>query len=524
VPALPTSANPMRISAFAFTLFFAISTFVAFIAGRVFGTSLNSVGTSNEFDSSTLSPSLHVPVAMNASPNADRYTQFFEIERNGNLLGRPSSLATAHPAPSLILDSLRPPTTNVGVEVQPGNDGRAWMLHEILHVEHLVHSALLTHSNPVRVAVLDDERGVLATEALKHSTVNEVEVFLLSGTEGSTSVNDVKLDGDDPRLSLIHTDPGGLPAALLQRSISAGTYDVILWSRGMYVKMVVCLLIRFDRMLTVHFRYFSDRNSLRQLPILEASRTSFSTAVDLPKILKASVGSLSSYGILCMGSSPTARDQAAMPDEVDQAGFESMIDYDSGKSSFWLAMKSRESRAFWFGRNQAEAELLIRKRMSEASMLSLHSFDAAGFTSQRFASRISEEIWCRMNVGECGSGHGFDPFVPNTPTSAFQVKHSGVGEKAGRGVFARQRVPKGSTIGMDTCVLGMFVPPATYELLTSMYFPDPTAEYEAAKHVADLLWKSVHNYVYGYGWVDNTYVRTRRDSSCVPGLATRPSH
>jgi hypothetical protein len=214
--------------------------------------------------------------------------------------------------------------------------------------------------------------------------------------------------------------------------------------------------------------------------------------------------------MLCMAAFPTAHDRAAIPDEVEQAGFESLVDYDSGTSRYWLAMKSRETRASWFGRSQAEAALMIRKRLSEAALLSFRSFDSAEITSQRFPSRITEEIWCRRNVGQCGTGHGFDPFVPNTPTSSFQVKHSGVGDRAGRGIFARQRVPAGSTIGMDTCVLGMYVPPTTYELLTSMYFPDSTDEYNAAKRASDLLWKPVHGYVYGYGWVDNNYVSTTR--------------
>jgi hypothetical protein len=246
--------------------------------------------------------------------------------------------------------------------------------------------------------------------------------------------------------------------------------------------------------------------------VFDASASSSSTAESLHAILLAAAESLSSSGILCMAAFPTAHDQSVVPDEVEQAGFESLVDYDSATSRFWLATKSRESRASWFGRNQAEAELLIRKRLSKGSLLSLHSFDAAGMMSQKFPSRNSEDMWCWYNVGFCGSGHGFDPFVPTTPTSSFQVKHSGVGERAGRGIFAKQSVPKGSTIGMDTCVLGMFVPPATYGLLTSMYFPNSTDEYNEAKRVSDLLWKPVHGYVYGYGWVDNTYVRTKRDA------------
>jgi hypothetical protein len=123
--------------------------------------------------------------------------------------------------------------------------------------------------------------------------------------------------------------------------------------------------------------------------------------------------------------------------------------------------------------------------------------------SHKFPSRTSEAVWCSKHVNLCDNGHGFDPFVLNVPVSSLKVQHSGVGDRAGRGVFARQEVPAGSSIGMEVCVHGMFLSQPTYELVTSMHLP--TGDKGIIKY--DGLWKSFREYVYGYGWESNIYVR-----------------
>jgi hypothetical protein len=219
-------------SIFRFAILFLVTTIASFVTGRIYySRSLTSAEAFNKIGSeSTLS--VRAPTAIGPKPNRD--THFIEIERGGDLLGM-SRLSTNHQSPSLIFESRRPPTTKAEVDATSGSEGRA-QTSNIVTVEHLVHSALLAHSNPVRVAILGDTNGILATEVLKHSTVSDVDAFVLSGTGDATSVDDVQRHDDEPRLVRIHTDPEELPAAILQRSESAGVYDVILWNRSMYVK------------------------------------------------------------------------------------------------------------------------------------------------------------------------------------------------------------------------------------------------------------------------------------------------
>jgi hypothetical protein len=220
-------------SIFRFAILFLVTTIASFVTGRIHSRSLTSAEAFNTIGSAS-TPSVRDPTAQTIGPKPNRDTHFIEIERGGNLLGV-SSLSPNHQSPSLVLESRQPRTTKAEVDAKSGSEGRA-QTSNIVTVEHLVHSALLAHSNPVRVAILGDANGILATEVLKHSTVSDVEVFLLSGTGAVTSVDDVQRHDDDPRLVRIHTDPEELPAAILLRSESAGVYDVILWNRSMYVK------------------------------------------------------------------------------------------------------------------------------------------------------------------------------------------------------------------------------------------------------------------------------------------------
>lgn len=230
-------ANYTRLSVLAFVLLFSVSTVSSFIAGRVFSCSVTLTESYNKSASASI-PSLQVPAAQTASPNPDRATHFAEIGGGGHLLGpSASSLTTSQQSPSRTLDSRQPYTANVGAEEKSGDGGQAWKSY-VVYVEHLVHSALFTHNNPVRVAILGDESGMIATEVLKHSTVSDLEVFVLSGK--AASLEDATFHQvDDPRVKRIQTDPERLPSALVQRSHSGGEYDVILWNRGMYVTTVL---------------------------------------------------------------------------------------------------------------------------------------------------------------------------------------------------------------------------------------------------------------------------------------------
>jgi hypothetical protein len=191
-----------------------------------------------------------------------------------------------------------------------------------------------------------------------------------------------------------------------------------------------------------------------------------------------------------------------VPEALERVGFRSLVDYsENDKTRVWLAMKDYGSRGVWFGRSQASAELDFGQRMSESSYASLLTADSARIVAYKFPPQASEAAWCGEHQDHCNGGHGFDPFVSNIPVTGFHLKHSGVGDRAGRGVYARQLIPEGSTLGLEMCVHRMYLPPPTYSLFNSMFLPADDDDDN------DVLWKAIHEYVWGYGWVDNDYVR-----------------
>jgi len=194
----------------------------------------------------------------------------------------------------------------------------------------------------------------------------------------------------------------------------------------------------------------------------------------------------------------------AFLDGLQSFGFESIVSYEESHGRFiesWgfvVAMKNSGSRSNWF-RNEAELNIQIFKRVLVPAELLF--FDGATMMDYQYPSRIEEEIWCRDKWnGECGTGHGFDPFFPNLPHTDFVVQPSTV-VKGGRGVFSTKFIPKGSMIGLEECVNGMFLPSTTFELMRTA-----AEEVDDDNQISD-FWDVVFwGYIDGYGWIDNFYV------------------
>jgi hypothetical protein len=123
--------------------------------------------------------------------------------------------------------------------------------------------------------------------------------------------------------------------------------------------------------------------------------------------------------------------------------------------------------------------------------------DGASMMQYQFPSRVAEVTFCRGHA--CEGQHGFDPELVNFPVSAFEVKPSVVAN-GGRGVFAKVFVPKGSLIGLEDCVHGMFSPSRTVELMERA---------GAAYGASSEFWNVVDTaYFDGYGWSESFYVST----------------
>jgi hypothetical protein len=176
-------------------------------------------------------------------------------------------------------------------------------------------------------------------------------------------------------------------------------------------------------------------------------------------------------------------------------------------------------------------------------------FDDGTMKSYEHPSRYIENTWCHstaaaLNKGLCGdfsydasrySGrnpyHRMDNSVADVPSSSFYVGSSTVGDRSGRGVFTKVFIPKGSYIGMDDCVNGMFVPPNVLSLIQTIIdhydnaddsedggdedtFDDDDKEEDAsASKLTNTTilrnHKRLFNYIDGYGWYDNDHVSTK---------------
>lgn len=187
---------------------------------------------------------------------------------------------------------------------------------------------------------------------------------------------------------------------------------------------------------------------------------------------------------------------------LHQVGFEHILDFEEahgrfdGVWSFTLAMKDYDSRANWF-MNEAELQLEIYSRLlrTKNGEDPLHFFDGASLMHYQFPSRVEEETWCREHPAECEGGHGFDPEHTNIPVSSFEVKPSGIA-KGGRGVFAKEFIPKGSVLALDECVHGMVALGRTIDVLE-----------ESNKKFREEFFEVLFSaYFEGYGWSGNEYV------------------
>jgi len=115
----------------------------------------------------------------------------------------------------------------------------------------------------------------------------------------------------------------------------------------------------------------------------------------------------------------------------------------------------------------------------------------------QFPTRVVEHTWCLGKSEICGNGHGFDPEISNVPVFSFEVKPSAIAN-GGRGVFAKEFIPKGSLIGLEECVHGMFASSQTVDLLEVS-----GNEFE---NLSD-FWEVVDTaYFDGYGWSGSFYV------------------
>jgi hypothetical protein len=222
-----------------------------------------------------------------------------------------------------------------------------------------------------------------------------------------------------------------------------------------------------------------------------------------PSLIDAFARALGDHGVFIaeMGEaadldSATTHEFHRFVQALVETGFESIFDYTESHGrlmaarTFVIALKGSNTRARWF-RNEASLQIDVHKRSRLASTeeLPFQFFDGATFMGYQFPNRIAEENWCRSNKNECGDGHGFDPSLSDRKDSSYMVSKSNVGN-GGRGVFMKEKIAKGSYLGIEECVNSIFVPPSTFETLEDFF---------SETSYATRFWATVYEgYVQGY--------------------------
>ena len=157
------------------------------------------------------------------------------------------------------------------------------------------------------------------------------------------------------------------------------------------------------------------------------------------------------------------------------AGFQFVREYSESHCGymhpwkFMVAFEDFETKVAWYA-NQAliDTHILFRLKETVSGKAPLRFFDGATMQGYQYPSRMEEEVFCR-NVPTpfmCERGHGFDPETPNIPITSFEVKQSTI-PNAGRGVFFKKSVPKGTYIAIDEGVNDIVFEPTTCEFISN---------------------------------------------------------
>lgn len=327
--------------------------------------------------------------------------------------------------------------------------------------ESIVHPAMITHTNPKRVAIIGGGEGATLREVLKYKSVREVVVLEIdedlikicaqympewsdcSDIEGSN----VTSCFDDSRATMV-------------------IGDAIKWFIDNFVDNVEnAVEEKFD----VIIMDALDTGGLY-------NNTSFVNSLfyglSADGVFSAQVGKSK------MNTDPPDeigrfKDTGLMIKALNQAGFGSIHSYDEGHSHFFMpwsyivALKDYKSRADWY-RTGPELQLAIQQGLhrKKSGKSSLRYFDAATMVSYQLPSKAQESTYCRVekNRSMCDKSVGLQ-----LDLNSLKVDNSVAGEHAGRGLFAVRDIPSNFTIALDMAIKSFHVPPSTWSVLDSLY-------------------------------------------------------
>lgn len=135
--------------------------------------------------------------------------------------------------------------------------------------------------------------------------------------------------------------------------------------------------------------------------------------------------------------------------------------------SYIVALKDYKSRASWY-RTGAELEISLQQGLqrTKTGKPILQYFDAATMVSYQVPSKAQEATYCRgeENRSKCDKSVGL-----HLDLDCLKVDKSGVGERAGRGLFAVRDIPYNTAIALDVAAKSFHVPFVTWSVLESLF-------------------------------------------------------
>eukprot|EP00934_Nitzschia_sp_Nitz4_P004298 Nitzschia sp. Nitz4//scaffold42_size132992//58165//61027//NITZ4_003394-RA/size132992-augustus-gene-0.112-mRNA-1//-1//CDS//3329551703//4288//frame0 len=362
--------------------------------------------------------------------------------------------------------------------------------------EGLVHPAMFAHDNPKRVAIIGGGEGATLREVLKHKTVEKVIMIEIDKLMVDTSREFLPAWSDCSMLE------GGTGSCFEDPRVEVYYEDAFAWFIDRFHEEGKITAEPFDIVI------MDALDPQVQKDFVDA-------LYDGGPFLKSLPNAIGEKGILVaqMGEAPLMQQPAEehsvnknrvkfMRSLVD-LGFQSIRDYEIGHGGFespWqvtVSFKSLQTKGNWFA-DTALVDVKMRSRLipTKDGTTPLRYFDGATMKLYMFPSRTSEIVFCRgsepSKLAECQSGHGYNPQLPNVPTSDLEVRPSALGINAGRGLFTKRDIAKDSYIGLEGLVHSVYYGPSTFALMERMY-----NEYEDEE--GGYAHDAVANFAYWYG-------------------------
>mmetsp|Transcript_6974 Transcript_6974/g.14557 ORF Transcript_6974/g.14557 Transcript_6974/m.14557 type:complete len:939 (+) Transcript_6974:74-2890(+) len=338
--------------------------------------------------------------------------------------------------------------------------------------ESIVHPAMMTHSNPKKVAIIGGGEGATLREVLKHRSV-EKAVMIEIDEEIVTLSRDIL-----PEWSDCSDIVGSTAWCLEDERVEARYEDAIQYFKS---RFTIDGTVDGDERFDVIIMDALDPNMENEF------------ALDLYKsddYIRSLYNGLTESGVLAVQIGETPGSEYP-PDEIGQfanrahmiqglevVGFQSIHVYEESHSGFqwpWstvVAFKDFSSRASWY-RSSAEFDLDVCRRLlpTKSGSPALRNYDGAQHHVYQSPSKVFESNFClsQENHNKCTDSIGFPPNVVDMPAPSVEVKKiiSAEGSKE-VGLFARNDLPKNSFISLNHQVAGFIALPSTWSVLKTV--------------------------------------------------------